>query len=111
MDGPSCAWRQAAIGALEAAGVAYRLLVVSRSRAAVAPIVEAGLAVTVLARDAIGENFRMLGEADGLPPLLMPTRIGIVRSPALATREAKALAEVIRSLSAPQRGTAAALAA
>ena len=103
LDGPTCRWRQRALEALEAAGIGYRLLITSRSRAAVAPIVEAGLALMVLPRDAVGENFRVLDAADGMPPLLRPTRIGMVRAPATATREAKALAEVIRGLGAPSR--------
>ena len=112
LDGPACAWRQYALATLEAAGIPYRMLVVSRSRAAIAPIVEAGLAVTVLPQGSVGEEYRVLGEADGLPRLVRPTRIGMVRSPAAPTREAKALAEVIRGLGAAQRGGAvAALAA
>ena len=103
LDGPSCTWRQSALAALDAAGIAHRMLIVSRSRAAVAPIVEAGLAVAVLPKGAVGEGFRILGKADGMPPLQKPTRIGIVRSPAVPSREARALAEVIRGLKAPQR--------
>ena len=103
LDGPHCGWRQRALEALDAAGIPYRLLITSRSRAAVGPIVQAGLALMVLPRDAVGDNLRVLDEADGMPALVRPTRIGIVRSPAVATREAKALAEVIRGLGSPGR--------
>ena len=104
LDGPGCGWRQLATGALEAAGISYRMLVVSRSRAAVAPVVEAGLAITVLPLGSVGENFRVLDETDGLPQLARPTSIGIVRGPSVESREVKALAEVIRNFGAMQRG-------
>ena len=104
LDGPTCSWRQYALATLEAAAIPYRMLVVSRSRAAIAPVVEAGLAVTVLPLGSVGDTYRVLGEAEGMPRLIRPTRIGIVRSPAVATREAKALADVIRSLGAPRGG-------
>ena len=103
LDGPTCTWRIHALATLEGAGIPYRMLLVSRSRAAIAPVVEAGLAVTVLPLGSVGDAYRVLGPADGLPPLVRPTRIGIVRSPAVPTREARALADVIRSLGAPQR--------
>ena len=106
LDGPTCSWRQYALATLEAAGIPHRMLVVSRSRAAIAPVVEAGLAITVLPLGSVGDSYRVLGEADGLPRLIRPTRIGMVRGPAVPTREARALAGVIRSLGAPQRGAA-----
>lgn len=106
LDGPACGWRTRATTALEAAGISYRMLVVSRSRAAVAPVVEAGLAITVLPLGSVGEKFRVLDEADGLPPLARPTCIGIVQGIGIASREAKALAEVIRNFGAMQRADA-----
>lgn len=96
LGGPTCAWRQAALAALDAAGMPWRLALVSANYAAIAPIVEAGLAVTVLPPSAMRTGQRFV-DPDGGLPALPHCRIGLIESPAERSREALALAEDIRS--------------
>lgn len=96
-DGPSCCWRRAAVSALESAGVEYRFIVVSRSRAAIMPVVQAGLALAVLPAGAVTGDLRIVDGELGLPPL-PDVEIGLIRSPGKATAEADALAGVIRQV-------------
>lgn len=95
LSGPTCAWRRAAIEALEEAGIGWRQLLASSSQAALAPVVRAGLAVTVFPECAVGPGMRLLDESAGLPTL--PTnRIGLLVSQGRSP-EAAALAEEIRA--------------
>ncbi len=65
----SCWWRDAALGALDAAGIAYRAAYTSESVAGVKAAIKAGLAVGILARSTVEPAMRILGPADGLPGL------------------------------------------
>ncbi|MGE3065079.1 MAG: LysR family transcriptional regulator [Hyphomicrobiaceae bacterium] len=101
LGAPTCAWRQTATAELEKLGIDMRLVLVSNNHAAIAPIVRAGLAVTVWPSSAMRPGFRVLGPETGLPSL-PPCRIGLLQATGEKSREAVALADGIRSaLSTP----------
>ncbi len=98
LSGPSCAWRRAAVGRLDEAGIAWKLVVVSANQAAIAPIVQSGLAITVLPESAVRPGQRVLDADDGLPALPI-NRMGLLEVPgARRTAEAKVLAEEVRAV-------------
>jgi DNA-binding transcriptional LysR family regulator len=103
LAGPSCVWRRTAISKLEERGVSWKgipwkLVVVSPNQAAVTPVVQAGLAITVLPESAIRPGQRILDVEDGLPALPV-TRMGLLEGrTARRSPEAKALAEEIRAV-------------
>ena len=96
LSGPSCAWRQAALTALEAAGIPAQLLLVSSNYAAIAPLVQAGLAVTVLPEDVVRNEQRVISGESGLPSL-PACRVGLLRGTSEHSREAAALVQEIRA--------------
>ena len=104
LSGPTCAWRLAATAALDGTGVPWRMALVSANYAGIAPVVGAGLAVTVLPPSAIRADHRALRPDEGLPDL-PPCRIGLIESPSERSREALALAEEIRSTLASRSGS------
>ena len=91
----ACVWRRVADEALEGRRESVRALFVSKNYTAIGTVVRAGLAATVLPESMIGEGLRVLGPGDGLPRLPL-SRMGLIRS-AVASEEAKALAEAIRA--------------
>ncbi len=91
----ACVWRRVADEALEGRRESVRALFVSKNYTAIGTVVRAGLAATVLPESMIGEGLRILGAAEGLPRLPL-SRMGLIRS-AVASEEAKALAEAIRA--------------
>ena len=93
---PTCDWRQAAVGGLDALGRQHRLLYSSWSSAAVGAAVMAGLAVSVLPESALRPGMRVLSETDGFPRLPF-VEIGLVRSPHHATPLVDALIDHIVS--------------
>jgi len=96
LSGPTCDWRRAALEALQAAGVPWRQLLVSASHAAIAPVVQAGLAATVLPGSAASHGMRIVDEDEGLPPL-PNNRVGILEASGKRSPEALALAEEVRN--------------
>lgn len=74
-----CAFRDAAFAALAAQGRRYRVAFTSPSLAGLRAAVLGGLGVTVLARSAVTAAERVLGAADGLPPL-PPVEIALHRT-------------------------------
>ena len=80
------------------------MALVSANYAGIAPIVGAGLAVTVLPLSAIRVDHRALRADEGLPDL-PPCRIGILKNAFEPSCEAMALAEEIRSTLASQSGS------
>ena len=72
-----------------------RSLFVSRNYSAIGAIVRAGLAATVLPQGLAVDGLRILGAAEGLPPLPL-TRMGLIRRAGRATDEADELAEAVR---------------
>ena len=96
LSGPSCAWRRAALTALEAGRIEARLLLVSNNYAAIAPLIRAGFALTVLPSSVISNDQRVVTEASALPHL--PTcKIGLLRGTSEQTKQAAALADAIRN--------------
>jgi DNA-binding transcriptional LysR family regulator len=96
MGSPTCIWRRMAEEALSACNRETRSLLVSKNFSAIGPIVRAGLAVTVLPRDAVPADLRILGPEAGLPPLAA-SRMGLILAPGKPTAETAALAEAIRA--------------
>lgn len=64
-----CWWKEVPTNALERAGRSWRLAYLSESYASVKAAIAAGLAVGVLARSAVEDSMRILGEEDGFPGL------------------------------------------
>jgi len=92
----SCIWRNAALASLAEASIPSRLVLTSNNYAAIAPMVQAGLAITVLPTSAFRPWQRVLGAREGLPTL-PPCRIGFITAPGEQTPEVKALGETIRA--------------
>lgn len=105
LDGPTCCWRRTATAALDRAGMKYRFVVLSRSLSAITPIVEAGLALTVLPAGALSGDLRVVDEELGLPALPL-AEIGLILRPGTPSRESNALADVIRRVTSARRGEA-----
>jgi DNA-binding transcriptional LysR family regulator len=91
---PACVWREAAIAKLEQIARPHRVLYSSRNFAAVGAAVMAGLAVTVLPESAIRGGMRVLGPAEGFPPL-PNCKIALVRNPSSVTDTVQGLADHI----------------
>lgn len=91
----ACWWRDAALSALEAAHIAYRPAYTSESVAGVKAALKAGLAVGILARSTVEPGLRILGPAEGLPPLPASNLMLIAREGA-ASPAMQAMADAIR---------------
>ncbi|MCP5080291.1 MAG: LysR family transcriptional regulator [Alphaproteobacteria bacterium] len=91
----SCWWRDAALGALEAANIAYRAAYSSESVAGVKAALKAGLAVGILARSTVEPGLRILGPADGLPPL-PASNLMLISKKGAASPAMLAMADAIR---------------
>lgn len=95
LPGPSCAWRRAALEALEASDIQARVMLVSNNHAAIAPLVQAGFAVTLLPGSVVGADQRVIADGQGLPPL-PKCKVGLLRGTSELTPQAAALADAIR---------------
>lgn len=87
---PTCQWRDAAISRLAGNGRGHRVLYSSPNIGAVAAAVLSGLAVSVFPESALRPGMRVLGPADGYPPL-PPCDIGLLRN----RHEPSALADAL----------------
>ncbi|MGU3496555.1 LysR substrate-binding domain-containing protein [Xanthobacteraceae bacterium A53D] len=76
---PPCQWRDVAMTQLTASGRGYRVLYSSPNHGAVSAAVLSGLAVSVVPESALRPGMRVLGQADGFPPL-PPCDIGLLRN-------------------------------
>ncbi|MEW6255063.1 MAG: LysR substrate-binding domain-containing protein [Pseudomonadota bacterium] len=76
---PTCLWRDAAVTRLAGIGRTFRVLYTSPNAGAVSAAVLAGLAVSVFPESALRPGMRVLGPADGFPPL-PPCDIGLLRN-------------------------------
>ncbi|WP_454917631.1 LysR substrate-binding domain-containing protein [Xanthobacter sediminis] len=76
---PTCQWRDIAVARLATAGRGHRILYSSPNSGAVAAAVLAGLAVSVFPESGLRPGMRVLGAADGFPPL-PPCDIGLLRN-------------------------------
>ena len=94
---PSCAWRQYAIAALETARIATRLFMTSTHYSAIAPVVRAGQAVTVLPLAVVDPaTQRVIGAEAGLPAL-PSVRLGLLRRSGGRSPVAAALTDAVRA--------------
>ncbi len=98
---PSCAWRQAALAALKWADIPSRLFLMSSNYAAIAPIVQAGLALTVLPRAVVNLTTQRILTSDSGLPALPSVRVGLLRGSSGHSDVAAALADDIRASLAP----------
>jgi DNA-binding transcriptional LysR family regulator len=89
-----CLFRQWTLDALDRAGRRWRLAFVSPSLAAVEAIAAQGLAVTVVKEAMLPRSLRMLGAAEGLPPL--PTAEIRLHCAAAAAAPTRLLADHLR---------------
>jgi DNA-binding transcriptional LysR family regulator len=97
LSSPSCNWRRIAITALDEVGIPWRPLLASANLSAIAPVVHAGIAVTVLPPSAMRPGLRALDDDEGLPAL--PTNeVGLLVAKDLRSAEGKVLAEEIRAI-------------
>ena len=92
----ACCWRQMAERALRTVGRPSRALFLSNNYSAIAPVVRAGLAATVLPVSCVPADLKALGPESGLPPL-ESSRMGIIRAPGRPSDEAEALSDAIRA--------------
>ncbi len=94
---PSCAWRQVAVAALAESGIATRMFMTSTHYSAIAPVVRAGQAVTVLPLAVVdAATQRVIGAEGGLPPL-PSVRLGLLRRPGGRSPAVAALADEVRA--------------
>ncbi len=94
---PTCAWRNAALTALGEAGIPSRLFLMSTNYAALAPIVQAGLALTVLPQSVVNPaTQRAVPAAAGLPQL-PNVKVGLLQGAPSHPKEAAALVDTIRA--------------
>lgn len=91
-----CIFRERATGALDAAGIQWRIAYASASLSGLSAAVRAGLAVTVLTPSMMGPHLRVLGRNEGLPSL-PDTEITLHRRPGRASEAAKQLASQLRN--------------
>lgn len=86
-----CVFRRAMIGALESAGLSWRVVLQSRSHAGIFAAVRAGVAVTAVAAGTAPPDLHTCAAAPGLPPL-PPVPVYLVAAPGLR-RSARRLQE------------------
>ena len=91
----SCWWRDAAIQALNDAGLDYRVAYTSESVAGIKAAIRAGLAVGVLAQSTLEPGMTVLGPAEGLPPL-PPSNLVLIQRPEPRPPAITAMANAIR---------------
>lgn len=91
----SCWWRDAAMDALAQAGIAHRVAYSSESVAGIKAAVKAGLALGVLARSTVDADMRVLGSAEGLPPLPVSNLV-LIRRSAAPSAAIEAMTDAIR---------------
>lgn len=88
-------FREQALAALEAAGRSWRVACTSQSLTGARPAVDAGLAITVVARSMLTPDLRPLDESSGLP-LLPAVEMALHRPPGRPSEPARRLAALIQ---------------
>ena len=84
-----CSWRKAAVAALDAADVPWRMAYTAASLSGSLAVALAGLAVTVAMPAPLPEGLRVLGTAEAMP-VLPDFGIGLLRGPGTPVSEALA---------------------
>lgn len=98
---PPCRWRTVACEGLERAGIAHRHFMASSHYSAIAPVVRAGQAVTVLPQAVVDPaSQRVLGPESGLPAL-PSMRLGLLRRPGGRSPAVAALCDEVRASLTP----------
>jgi len=90
----NCKFHRWALEALDDAGKPYRIAYTSPSISALAAAVDAGLAVTSIARSSVQPGMRILGKADGFPTMPQ-VRIALVQAEKQRSEASARLAEHI----------------
>jgi DNA-binding transcriptional LysR family regulator len=90
-----CVWRDNTFQQLDRSNRRYRVAYASSNSSAIKAAVLSGLAVGAVPRVSVRPGMRILGEADGFPPL-MSIEIGLVFAPAKLKPAVEALADHIR---------------
>ncbi len=103
----ACLWGAWAQQSLDHHGLHYRIAYTTFSFAGICAIVDAGLAVSVMSRNSVPSNLRIVGESEGLPELPM-TNIGLVRRSATLSPAAQRLIDTVRQQFAAECQVAAA---
>jgi DNA-binding transcriptional LysR family regulator len=85
-----CIFREQALAALDAAGIAWRVAYTSASLSGLRAAVCAGLAITVLTPSMLDSHLRTLGPAEGLPQL-PGVELALHRSPGRPSEPARQL--------------------
>ncbi|SDU98980.1 LysR family transcriptional regulator [Pseudomonas mucidolens] len=94
VSGRDCFGTQWACAALDAQGREYRLAYHSSNGAAIQAVVGAGLAVTVSMESLISDELRVLGPAEGFPPL-PSANLRLLRNPRTTSPITECLADYI----------------
>lgn len=89
-------FRTWATGALDKAGLAWRIVFRSTSISAMEAAAEAGIALTVVKRGTARPGLRLLGPGEGLPPLPV-CEIALHRSPAATAPAVRSLARYLEA--------------
>lgn len=101
---PTCLWRQHACAALGEMNREYRILFTSFSATVIIAAVLSGLTISVLPECALRPGMRVLGEAEGFPPL-PDCQIGIIRGrssqPEIVDALARHIAESLDNITVP----------
>lgn len=94
LPGPDAYCTRWARGALEACGMDYRLAYHSSNGSAILAVVGAGLAVTATLESLVTDDLRILGAAEGFPPL-PSANLRLLRNPRTTSPITECLAEYI----------------
>lgn len=89
-----CQYRQAALSALEEAGLKWQIALSCHSHETIKTAVGSGLAITVLSENNLRPGLRVLGEADGLPAI-DDSEVAFHKAPNLDNEAALLLAQQI----------------
>lgn len=92
---PGCVARRSVLQVLGAADRSFRSTYSSASLLGLIAVVQAGLAVAGLAQRSVPPSLRIIGEAEGLPPL-PEMEIGILRNPQAGNSAVERLYEFLR---------------
>lgn len=90
----NCWWRERAISALNAAGLAHRPVFESESVRGVKAAIACGLAVGILSARTVDRQMRVLGSDDGFPAL-KPARVALLRNETASAPAVAAMADAI----------------
>jgi DNA-binding transcriptional LysR family regulator len=93
---PGCPWRQAAMAALDGAARPYRIAYSSPNASTMNAAVMQGLAVSAMPRICLRPGMKVLGEAEGFPPITS-FGIGLIRRPGKLSPAAEALATHVKA--------------